>query len=140
MQRRRDFLGALLVAGFDVADGVGAGVDVVDYPCRHLVPAMLDPSSRGELHHFPARRGHGFEPVVERHNGEAQGGEVLAHLHRALSVVRNLLDVVADAEVIDKVFSDFTSMKICVFTSPPQNCENAAPDTSRRDRKALYPE
>ena len=90
--------------GFDVAGGVSADVDVVDHPSEHLVPAVLDPALEGELHQLLARRGHVFEALIERHHGEAQSLEVLAHLHRAPPVVGDLPNVVAGAEFLNEGF------------------------------------
>ncbi|SPJ41955.1 hypothetical protein CHUV2995_02789 [Corynebacterium diphtheriae subsp. lausannense] len=99
-----DLLGGLLLVGFDIAGRVGADVDVVDHPREHLVPTMLDPAFQCELHQLLARRAHVFEPLAERHNGEAQSIEVLRHLHRAPTVVGDLPNVVADAEFLDERF------------------------------------
>ena len=93
-----------MFVGFDVAGGVSADVDVVDHPSEHLVPAVLDPALEGELHQLLARRGHVFEALTERHHGEAQSLEVLAHLHRAPPVVGDLPNVVAGAEFLNEGF------------------------------------
>ena len=93
-----------MFVGVDVAGGVSADVDVVDHPSEHLVPAVLDPALEGELHQLLARRGHVFEALTERHHGEAQSLEVLAHLHRAPPVVGDLPNVVAGAEFLNEGF------------------------------------
>ena len=74
---------------------------------------MGDPALEHQFHELLCRGRHVFETLSERHDRKACVSEILAHLHRAPTVIRDFLDVVflteLDNELLDKAIVNYVA-------------------------------